>query len=82
MGKLTAKAREALPSKDFALPGRGRGREGKGSGSFPIPDANHARAALSRAAAKGGEVEAEVRRKVKAKYPGIGKQHAHHPPAR
>lgn len=37
MAKLTAKARKAIPAAEFAGPGR----------SFPIPDANHARAALS-----------------------------------
>jgi hypothetical protein len=36
MAKLTAKARNKLPAKTFAGPGR----------SFPIPDKAHARAAL------------------------------------
>lgn len=38
--KLTAEERDALPDSAFALPGR----------RYPIPDASHARAALSRAA--------------------------------
>ena len=39
MARLTSSQRNKLPSKDFALPG-------KGSGAFPIPDKSHARAAL------------------------------------
>jgi len=74
MAKLTAKARNALPRTAFALPGKGAGSNGKGHGAFPIPDKNHARAALSRAAAKGPAVEAKVRAKVKAKFPSIGKK--------
>lgn len=66
MAKLTAATRSAIPTKEFALPGR----------RFPIEDASHARNALSRAAAKGGSVEATVRAKVHAKYPSIG--HARH----
>jgi hypothetical protein len=72
-GYLTASARKALPSKDFALPGKGEGPEGKGSGSYPIPDANHARNALARVSQHGSSQEkAEVRRKVHEKYPDIG----------
>lgn len=37
MSKLSAGQRKALPQQDFAGPGR----------SYPIPDANHARAALT-----------------------------------
>lgn len=37
MAKLDAAARKAMPGKEFAGAGR----------TFPIPDANHARAALS-----------------------------------
>jgi hypothetical protein len=81
MAKLDAAERRKLPSKDFALPGKGKGPEGKGSGSYPIPDRGHARAALSRVSANGTPAEkSEVRRKVAAKYPSMGK-HAHHPPA-
>ena len=61
--KLTAKARKAIPTGEFALPGR----------RYPIEDANHARAALSRVAANGTpEEKAKVRIKVKRKYPSIG----------
>jgi hypothetical protein len=74
MAELTPKKRNALPSKSFALPGKGAGPKGKGSGSYPIPDASHARNALSRVAQFGSSSEkATVRAKVKAKFPNIGK---------
>jgi hypothetical protein len=74
MAKLTAKDRNKLPSSSFALPGKGEGKSGKGSGSYPIPDASHARNALSRVAQHGSSSEkAAVRAKVHRKYPGIGK---------
>ena len=63
MAKLTAAHRRALPRSTFALTG----------GRFPIPDASHARAALSgasRALHVGNISAAEaatVRRKAKAK---------------
>ena len=65
MAKLDAKERKALPTKDFAEPGR----------SYPINDPNHARNALSRVSQFGSPAEkAEVRAKVHSKYPGIGKK--------
>ncbi len=74
MAKLTSKARKALPSSDFALPGKGEGPGGKGAGSYPVNDAPHARNALARVAQHGSaEEQAAVRRKVHEKYPGIGK---------
>lgn len=63
MAKLTSKARNALPDKAFAGPGR----------SYPIENASHARNALSRVAANGKALKAEVRAKVHKKFPGIGK---------
>ena len=66
MAKLTTKARKALSASSFVFPA---------SRKFPIEDASHARNALSRAAAKGGRVEATVKRKVHQKYPKIGEQH-------
>ena len=64
MAKLTAKARKAIPSKSFALPGR----------KYPIEDASHARNALARVSQHGSSSQkAAVRAKVHAKYPGIGK---------
>jgi hypothetical protein len=75
MAVLKAAQRNNLKSSQFALPGKGEGPKGKGSGSYPIPDANHARAALSMVARHGSSAEkATVRAKVKAKYPNIGKK--------
>ena len=71
MAKLSAASRQALPKSDFALPGKGAGPKGDGSGSFPIPDASHARNALARDASKSPAKKAAVRKKVKAKFPGI-----------
>lgn len=69
---ITMKEREKLPSKDFALPGKGSGRGGKGPGSYPIDTAGRARNALSRGAQNASPAEqATIKRKVKAKYPGI-----------
>jgi hypothetical protein len=74
MAKLSAGDRKRLPSSSFALPGKGEGKSGKGSGSYPIPDKSHARNALSRVSQHGSSSEkAAVRAKVKAKFPGIGK---------
>jgi hypothetical protein len=71
-GKLSAADRKRLPAKDFALPGKGEGPGGKGAGSYPVPDASHARNALARVSQHGTPAEkAEVRRKVKSKFPGI-----------
>ena len=65
MAKLTTKARKALPKSDFALPG----------GRYPVENESHARNALSRVAQNGTPSEkAEVRAKVHAKYPSIGKK--------
>lgn len=65
MAKLTSKGRNALPSKSFALPGKR---------AYPIEDASHARNALSRVSANGTPAQkAEVRAKVAAKFPNIGK---------
>lgn len=75
MALLKAADRKRLPSSSFALPGKGEGKSGKGSGSYPIPDVSHARNALSRVAQNGTSAEkAQVRAKVKAKFPGIGKK--------
>lgn len=59
---LTGKARRALPSSAFALPGR----------RYPIHDENHARNALARVAEYGTpEEKAKVRAAVKRRYPNI-----------
>lgn len=65
MAKLTAKTRNALPSKSFAGPNR----------SYPIENASHARNALARVSQFGSPaLKAQVRAKVAKKYPGIGKK--------
>jgi hypothetical protein len=75
MAKLSMAARKKLPSKSFALPGKGEGPSGKGAGSYPIPDASHARNALSRVSQHGTSSEkATVRAKVHRKFPDIGKK--------
>jgi hypothetical protein len=72
MADLSSKKRQSLPSKSFALPGKGEGPGGKGSGSYPIPDESHARNALARAAQHASPAEqATIKRKVAAKFPGI-----------
>lgn len=63
MAKLTTSRREKLPAKSFAGPDR----------SYPIPDASHARNALSRVSQFGThELKAKVRAAVHRKYPEIG----------
>ncbi len=63
--KLTAAARENIPTKSFALPGR----------RYPIHDKAHARNALSRVSQHGSPSEkATVRKKVHAKFPDIGEK--------
>lgn len=60
--KLTAKARNKIPGKEFAGPDR----------SYPIEDKNHARNALARVAQHGSpDLQAKVRAKVKKKYPAM-----------
>lgn len=66
MAKLTAKQRKALPKSDFAVP-----EKAPGPGSYPIKDKTHAIAALGEAH-HHPEDAARIRRKVHAKYPGIG----------
>ena len=64
MSKLTAKRRNSLSTKEFAGPDR----------SYPIPDASHARNALSRVSQFGtSELKAKVREKVHKKFPDIGR---------
>lgn len=59
MAKLTAKARNALPTKDFAGPGR----------SYPVEDAAHAANAKARAsqAVKAGRMSKSQEAKIDAK---------------
>lgn len=64
MSKLTTERREEIPGKSFALPNR----------RYPIEDESHARAALSMAHYASPAEQAEIKRKVKARYPGIGQK--------
>lgn len=73
MAILTTKKRKAMPKKEFALPSKRKG----GKGGYPIPDKAHARNALARVSQFGTSTQkAEVRAKVHAKFPGIGKMRA------
>lgn len=63
MSKLTTERRDEIPGGEFALPGR----------RYPIHDESHARAALSMAHYATPAEQAQIRAKVHAKYPGIGK---------
>jgi hypothetical protein len=78
MAKLTAAARKKIPTSSFAIKGRAKTAAGKAkSGSYPIPDASHARNALSRVSQFGSSSEkAQVRAAVKSKFPNIGKNGA------
>ncbi len=63
MAKLSTKARNSLPGKAFAGPGR----------SYPIEDKAHARAALSRASGNASPaLQAQIKAKVRRKFPSIG----------
>lgn len=71
MAKLTAAARKKISPKSEAVPSKDSKTGGAVSGSYPIPDVSHARNALARSSGKA--VEAQVRRKVEAKYPQLKK---------
>ena len=63
MSKLTSAERNALPDSDFAGPDR----------SYPVPDASHARNALSRVSQNGSpELKKKVASKVHSKFSRIG----------
>lgn len=71
MARLTSGARKSLPKSDFAVPSARS--KGGGKGGYPIPDASHARNALSRVGEFGTPAQkAQVRAKVAKKFPGIG----------
>jgi hypothetical protein len=66
MPKLKAKKRNALSKMSFAEPAKRK---------YPIEDSNHAKNALARVSQFGTEAEKkEVRAKVHARYPAIGKK--------
>lgn len=65
MAKLTARKRNSLATSSFALP------ESRG---YPIPDLNHARNALARAAQFASPAQqARIKAAVYSKYPGLRK---------
>lgn len=67
--KLTTKARTAIPTKQFALPGKR---------AYPIEDRAHAANAKSRVAQNGTPAQkAQVDAKVASKYPSMGKGTQH-----
>jgi hypothetical protein len=59
MAKLTSKARNALPKKEFAGPDK----------SYPIPDKSHAANAKARATQQfnAGRISKEVEKRIDAK---------------
>ena len=62
MAKLKAATRNKLPASSFAGPDR----------SYPVEDESHARNALARVSQHGSpELQAEVKAKVRRKYPNI-----------
>jgi len=72
MARLKMKQRKALASSSFAIPSKA-----PGSGSYPIPDRSHAANALARVSQHGSPAEkAQVRAKVRRKYPNMGKSRA------
>lgn len=74
MAVLKASQRKKLPTSDFANKPKAKTAAGKAAGgSYPIPDASHARNALSRVSQHGTPAEkARVRAAVHRKYPTIG----------
>jgi len=71
---LTESARDKIKGKNFAEPGKRK---------YPIEDPAHARNALARVSQFGSSSEkAQVRAKVHAKYPGIGKESSKAPARR
>jgi hypothetical protein len=65
MAKLDAKERNAIPTKEFALPSERK---------FPIEDRSHAQNALARASQSGVEsIKKKVTEAVRRKYPDMGK---------
>ena len=72
---LSTAAREHISKKNFAIPSKKNKGNPAGEGGYPIPDKAHARNALARVSAFGSSSQkAEVRAKVHAKFPDIGKE--------
>ena len=73
--RLTYKGRERMKKSEFAIPSEKDKENPAGHGAYPINDIEHARNALARVAQHGTpEEQAEVRRKVHAKYPSIDEE--------
>ena len=73
--RLTYKGRERMKKSEFAIPSEKDKENPAGHGAYPINDIEHARNALARVAQHGPpEEQAEVRRKVHAKYPSIDEE--------
>lgn len=70
MAKLTAKTRDAIPTSEFAGPGR----------TYPIEDESHAANAKARVANKSPALKARVDAKVDREYPSMGKAKKSGPP--
>ena len=63
---LSAKDRNKLGKKSFALPGKRK---------YPIPDKSHARNALARVAQNGSpEEQKKVRAAIRKRFPSLGKK--------
>lgn len=72
MARISYSARESLPKSEFALPAKKTTANPAGKGGYPIDTPNRARNALARAAQHASPAEqATIRRKVRAKYPGM-----------
>ena len=68
--KLDMADRKKISKKNFVFP-----KKAPEHGSYPIQNIAHAKNALSRAAAQGGEVEKAVQAKVYKTYPGLKARH-------
>ncbi len=73
--RLSYSKRKKMKNSEFALPSKRKG----GKGGYPIENKSHARNALARVSEYGTpEQKKEVRAKVHAKYPSIGKENLKH----
>lgn len=75
MARLSFKSKQRLSKKTFATAPTKAAKKKGAKGSYPIPDASHARNALSRVSEFGSPAQkAQVRAAVKKHFPGIGKK--------
>ena len=74
MAKLTWNERKGMKKSTFAIPKKKNKKNPAGEGGYPIPDRSHAANALSRVSQFGTpEEKAQVRAKVHARFPALGK---------